>query len=302
MKIIRYENGLRRGSSRGFTLIELLVVIAIIAILAALLLPVLTRAKLKATQSACMIGEKQMTLAGTMYVSDNNDGKVLCMTDDSGAIKEWAGGFWGGPGGPSFSGSVDQMTKQALAQLTTNNPLYQYASNPNAYECPGDTRFKQPSLAKGWCYGSYAHPQNYGGEQYANYWGAGNSCRKEADIRYSAQTFMFVEDGDNHGGGWVVGTHVVNWNLKSPSAGNAHSQSFTWEDPVPMFHGNVSTFGFADGHAEFHKWLDPTLIQKGIEAANGDFADSTGTAYSKPDSGPDYDYWYGGYRFPGWAP
>lgn len=108
---------------------------------------------------------------------------------------------------------------------------------------------------------------------------------------------MFVEDADNHGGGWVVGTHCVTWNLKAPSVGNTHPQSFTWVDPVPMFHGNISTFGFADGHAEFHRWLDPTLIQTGTAAAYG----AASALGNKPNSGADYDFWYNGYRFPGWA-
>ena len=301
MKISHYRNKLRCINFGGFTLIELLVVIAIIGILAALLLPALERAKLKATQSDCLSNERQLTIAGTLYQSDH-DGKALCMTDDSSHILEWVGGFWGGSTTPSFSGTPDHMLTQAQALIASSNPLNQYAATPNLYICPGDLRLRKASLALGWCYGSYAHSQNYGGEQHGgDYWGCYNSCRVESQIRWPSDTFVFVEDGDNHGGGWVMGTHIVQWNLKTPSAHNAHAQSFQWEDPVPMFHGNVSTFGFADGHALFHKWLDSTLIKKGNEAANGDFTDSTGTAYSMPNSGPDYDYWYEGYRFPGWA-
>src|SRR6266852_4771699 len=73
-----------KTKSAGFTLIELLVVIAIIAILAAMLLPALNKAKLKAQGIQCMSNQRQLALAWVMYAQDNADRLVFASDDGTG--------------------------------------------------------------------------------------------------------------------------------------------------------------------------------------------------------------------------
>jgi len=264
------------GKNNAFTLIELLVVIAIIAILAAMLLPALAKAKLKATLAADLSNQKQLALGTAMYSGDNADA-VLPFAN--------AGGFWTSPAGRP-SGTPDQALTYIQNCLRTNNPVFQYAPNVAVYHCPGDMRTKKGTLAAGWAYDSYSKTQNVGGEDWSGYWGAGNTYKKTSQMNAPSATFYFMEDADERN--INVGTWAVQW------SGN----TFTWVDPPAMYHGDVGTVGFADGHAEGHRWRNALVIAAGKRAANGQNPNISGTsaATTKPDS----DYIREGYRFPGW--
>ncbi|HEX3856249.1 MAG TPA: prepilin-type N-terminal cleavage/methylation domain-containing protein [Verrucomicrobiae bacterium] len=277
-----FENRLK-----AFTLIELLVVIAIIAILAAMLLPALARSKLKATQAACINNQRQLGLAFNMYCDENSD-RIIPMADyNTGTMINYAGGFWGGPGGPTLTGSTPAAWTASLQnQLTTSNPLYRYAPNPAVYECPSDLRYNQLTLAKGWAYGSYSKTQNVGGEPYNSFWGAKDTFRTLSSIKAPSSTFIFIEDGSVTTKGYCLGTWNVDW-----SAGS--SPPFSWVDAPAIYHGNVGTFAFADGHAEGHKWISSSLMAAGLAAAQGISQGFTG-------ADQDNNYIIQNYRFPGW--
>jgi prepilin-type N-terminal cleavage/methylation domain-containing protein/prepilin-type processing-associated H-X9-DG protein len=280
----------RKAPLQAFTLIELLVVIAIIAILAAMLLPALAKAKLKATEAACLSNQKQLGLAFTMYVNDNNGNLI----EYNPANFKEAGGFWGlddsAPGdwtSPAFA------LADVQGDLTTNNLIYQYAPNSAVYHCPGDVRFNLPigtGNSVGWAYDSYAVTENVT----ANL-DFGDSFSKESQIMRSADCVIFAEQADTRGyneGGFAL----------AATGGNivAADNRIDFTDVFSTYHGPVGTFSFADGHAEAHTWQDSAILTDGKAAqAIG----SNGYQYSNfplqpSQTGPDADWIYQHFESP----
>ncbi len=278
---------------KGFTLIELLVVIAIIAILAAMLLPALARAKLKATEADCLSNEKQLGLALIMYTSENND---YIVASENNPVAAAAGhdsdGYWGPPLPDPYSGGSGTSpwanAVQALAAIQqcmkTNNSLYQYAPSVGVYHCPGDVRFNLPVSAGQspvkWAFDSYAKTDNMNGEKKG---GVTADYTKLSQIRHPSNCFSFMEQADNRG--YNVGSFEVDWDDGNPQ----------FVDIFAIYHGDVNTDCFADGHAEHHKWTDPVIISTGKQANAGAVFEY---ATQPNKNGADYNYVYQGWLLP----
>lgn len=241
-----------RRQGFGFTLIELLVVIAIIAILAAILLPVLAAAKKKAYRIQCTSNERQLGLSWVIYQGDNND---YLVSNDKYAKICWVSNV-ASLYAPSHTIDNDQYVEFGL--------LYPYVKTVNSYRCPGN---RLEILFAG---GAYSRARDYSMNQFM----AGNDqdtinfltpsgghYRKNVrstDIRFPnpSDAFVFVEED----------AHPDPANANKPSIDDGgfgidpNPNNMGVNNKTAVYHASGSTFSFADGHAEFVRWyLGPTI-------------------------------------------
>jgi prepilin-type N-terminal cleavage/methylation domain-containing protein/prepilin-type processing-associated H-X9-DG protein len=268
---------MKLGSRKAFTLIELLVVIAIIAILAAILFPVFAQAREKARQITCASNLKQLALAVTMYLQDNNE------TYPQG--NAWWGDNWGdGNNQANWSVVIDP-----------------YIKSVGVFGCPDDALANQiypkGNTQMGLTESYAANGLQHISSPYAtNCWGMFptlvlTGIVNDSGVNVPSNTIMLAEvhsdnletagDGANWTAGfdnvvtgspWCVQVNAPNMCGYDDSKGSSNCAA----DPYPygangaisVHNGDVSNFAFADGHV---KALNPQVTDPGAMDAGDDW-------------------------------
>ena len=255
------------AEARAFTLIELLVVIAIIAILAAMLLPALAKAKTKAEGISCLNNLKQQALAFNMYNTDHgrlppNPGGL------NASLGDWCTGWldWGAGVPYGANTNVSYLRDGALGPYN--------GKSLGVYKCPADKTLstigpRVRSISMNGFVGGTTQKDVYGIVDYRMF-------LKDSHFTRPAMTWVFVDEHPDGINDALFGMHMP------PKA--SWPRAASWDDVPASYHNGACGFSFADGHGEIKKWLDPQT-KVPVRRVTGAQTSGSGTGSTSPKDG-----------------
>lgn len=272
-RFLRVLSHAEKGGRRAFTLIELLVVIAIVALLAALVLPALAGARMRAQGIQCLSNTRQLTQAWLLYAHEHddqlpyNDGMVgsSFRTD-----LNWVNNVmtWG------VSGPLDSDNTN-LATITGAS-LGPYSGSTGIYHCPADDVLSAEQRAAGWearirSYSMNAMVGN-AGDFSTNGFNVNNPDYVQffriTQIQRPTDIFVFLDEHpDSIDDGYFLNKAVQD--TYSSAWGGSTGSSAQWIDLPATYHNRATAFSFADGHSFLHRWTEPDTYRPPAPDAAG---------------------------------